>query len=125
MWLPAGTSANSIYAGRVGREVRQRRVALAPVGRTPGFRAVQQTAASVAPPGGCIQGAKRLGRYNPRRTVVAALIPEAVTRQSCAPSRSRIFSSQARWVGLPSRPYSHEVPRPSLKAIRSAVSVNK
>ena len=33
--------------------------------------------------------------------VVAAFMPELDTRQSSAPSSSRIFSSQARVVGLP------------------------
>lgn len=33
--------------------------------------------------------------------VVAAFMPELETRQSSAPSRVRIFSSQARVVGLP------------------------
>lgn len=60
--------------------------------------------------------------YQQHLTVVAALMPDAVTRQSSAPSMSRIFSSQARVVGLPSRPYSQEATRPSLNAINSAVS---
>ncbi len=38
---------------------------------------------------------------HPAPTVVAAFMPEDDTRQSSAPSSSRIFSSQARVVGLP------------------------
>ena len=38
--------------------------------------------------------------------MVAEFIPDADTRQSSAPSSARIFSSAARVVGLPYRPYS-------------------
>lgn len=51
-------------------------------------------------------------------------MPEDDTRQSSAPSSSRIFSSAARVVGLPYRPYSYEPYRPSWYAISSAVSTN-
>ena len=43
-----------------------------------------------------------------RSMVVAEFMPDDETRQSSAPSRTRIFSSRVLVVGFPYRPYSYE-----------------
>jgi hypothetical protein len=39
---------------------------------------------------------------------IALFMPDALSRQSSPPSSSLIFSSHAREVGLPYRPYSND-----------------